>query len=72
MTKEIEDLQARIAFQEDTISTLNRQVTTLDGEVRDLQKQLHLLYKKMNDMVYQLEQSQGPADSSHDERPPHY
>ncbi|WP_045858906.1 SlyX family protein [Teredinibacter purpureus] len=72
MTEVIDDLQSRIAYQEDTINTLNQQVITLDKEVHDLQKQLHLLYKKVDDVVYQLEQGQTTVAALHDERPPHY
>lgn len=71
MSEHIEDLQARIAFQEDTIQTLNQQVADLNNEMQALQRQMHLLYKRVDDLVYQLEQSQS-APSPLDERPPHY
>jgi len=71
-TKDIEELQARITFQEDTINSLNQLVATLGQEVQDMHKQLHLLYKKMDDVVYQLEQGQAGVAGSVDEKPPHY
>ncbi|WP_185236558.1 SlyX family protein [Teredinibacter franksiae] len=67
-----EDLEARIAFHEDTINTLNNEVATMGREIQDLQKQFHLLYKKVDDIVYQVEQGQNGPVNTVDERPPHY
>jgi len=70
MTDEIEDLQARLAFQEDTLNSLNLQVVEQAREISDLQKQLSVLYKKVDDLSYQVERTQGVT--AENERPPHY
>jgi len=72
VSETITDLQARIAFQEDTINELNRQVASLNREVQDMQKQLRLVYKKLDDLVYLADQGQGQGIDTGDERPPHY
>jgi len=72
MIEEIEDLQARIAFQEDTIQTLNEQLGGLRREMQDMQRQMHLLYKKMDELVCQLDDGQTGSINPADERPPHY
>lgn len=72
MTDTISDLQIRLAFQDDTIDTLNQQVTQLAQDVTSLQQQLQVLYKKLGDMAYQLEQRSNSAATPVDERPPHY
>ncbi|TVZ39677.1 SlyX protein [Alteromonadaceae bacterium 2753L.S.0a.02] len=72
MSDAISDLQMRLAFQDETIDTLNQQLTELSDEVMSLQKQMRLLYKKMDDMAYQLEQRSNSAPNPVDEKPPHY
>ncbi|MBU2986002.1 SlyX family protein [Saccharophagus degradans] len=66
----VEDLQTRLAYQEDTLNKLNDLVVLQTRELADVKKQLALVYKKMSDMSYQLESQQdGGVDS---EVPPHY
>lgn len=65
----IEDLQTRLAYQEDTINKLNDLVVVQTRELADVKKQLALVYKKMNDMSYHLDSIQGGGE---DEAPPHY
>ncbi len=72
MTDTISDLQMRLAFQDDTIDALNQQVTQLAQDVTSLQQQLQVMYKKLGDMAYQLEQRSNSAAAPVDERPPHY
>ncbi len=71
---EIEDLQARLAFQEDTIQSLNKEVAALSQQILGMQQQMKHLYKKLDETVSQLEQSQGQASAVllDEERPPHY
>lgn len=62
---ELIDLQSRLSFQEDALSSLNEIVARQSTEIHNLQKQLQVLYKKIDDLKYDLEQ-----DSS--TPPPHY
>lgn len=64
----IEDLQARIAFQEDALRSLNEVIIKQNLEIQNLQKQLQLLYKRVDDLKYELEQGNAAPDSP----PPHY
>ena len=66
----VEDLQTRLAYQEDTLNKLNDLVVLQTRELADVKKQLALVYKKMSDMSYQLESQQAGGGDS--EVPPHY
>ena len=71
MTKEqeqIEDLQARVAFQEDLLSSLNNRVAEQEHEIEVLKKQLKIVYKKVSSLAGSIE-SAGEADEA---PPPHY
>lgn len=69
----VEDLQTRLAYQEDTLVKLNDLVAEQSKELADMKLQLALVYKKMNDMSYQLESlGGGEAGALVDEVPPHY
>lgn len=72
MSDTIADLQTRITFQDDTINELNTQVISLNREMQDMHKRLQLVYKKLDELVYQAEQGQGGDFGVVDERPPHY
>lgn len=63
------ELQTRLAFQEDTLHQLNQIVATQDQQIRQLNEQLRLLTKRMEDALYAQEQG---AHKITDERPPHY
>lgn len=64
----LSDIQSRIAFQEDALNSLNDVVATQSREIQELRSQLKLLYKKMDDLNYSLEQNADDSDSP----PPHY
>lgn len=62
------DLQSQLAFQEDTVQTLNEVVTEQQGQIERLNEMMVLL-------KHQFEQSQfdsGVDNSAVEERPPHY
>ena len=63
------ELQTRIVFQEDTLQQLNEVVTQQDQDIRQLQQQVKLLAKRLEDALYTQEQSTAKII---DERPPHY
>lgn len=67
MSQEIEDLQARLSFQEDLINGLNMQVANQAQDMQLLQKQMQILYKKLNTISEHI----GDVDEG-DEPPPHY
>jgi SlyX protein len=62
------ELETRIAFQEDALNSLNDVVATQNREIQELRSQLKLLYKKMDDLNYSMEQNSDDSDSP----PPHY
>ncbi len=65
----IVDLEARVAFQEDTIDALNAQVAEQGRQLDELRTQMQALYQKMDNLMYEWEQVGGGISQ---ERPPHY
>lgn len=69
LSRRIADLESQLAFQEDTIETLNRLVTQQAGELQLLHHQMRLLGEKFQQI------SDPEGSSSNDpaqEVPPHY
>ncbi|MFO1388562.1 SlyX family protein [Cellvibrio sp.] len=66
---ELVELQTRIAFQEDTINQLNQVITKQDADIIQLQQQIRLLAKRIDELA--LAQVGGGEEIT-DERPPHY
>jgi SlyX protein len=66
---ELIELQTRIAYQEDAISQLNQVVTKQDADILQLQHQMRLLAKRVDELSFTQTES-GEEISS--ERPPHY
>ena len=65
LSDRIDALEARIAYQDDTIETLNATITAQWKQIDALTRQLAML----NDRLQEAEaHSPGPAN----ERPPHY
>ena len=65
---DIEDLQTRIAFQEDIIDALNKRVNEQQSEINNLHLQLQHIYKKVQTMA-ELVDAEGDVDN---QPPPHY
>lgn len=63
---ELVELQSRMAFQEDAISSLNEIVAKQNLEIQRLQEQLKLVYKRIVDL--KPEHDEGTSESP----PPHY
>jgi SlyX protein len=61
----IDALESRLAFQDDTIETLNKTVTEQWTKIDALTRQLAALGERLQDAESQMP---GPAN----ERPPHY
>lgn len=66
---ELVELQTRIAFQEDTINQLNQVITKQDADIIQLQQQIRLLAKRIDELA--LAQVGGGEEITN-ERPPHY
>jgi SlyX protein len=66
---ELIELQTRIAYQEDTITQLNNVVTKQDADIIQLQQQMRLLAKRLDELSFTQE---ADGDDISNERPPHY
>lgn len=64
-----EDLQSRIAFQEDAIQALSMELSRQGGEIEQLRILCRDVQAKNQELREQLETLAG---SPQDERPPHY
>jgi SlyX protein len=64
----VEELEIRLAFQEDMLSELNNILSRQDGELIRLREQLRALSEKHVDLQYRVDQ----GGESAEERPPHY
>ncbi|WP_439134835.1 SlyX family protein [Pseudomaricurvus sp.] len=69
MQQQIEELETRLAFQEDTLNALDTIIAEQDRLLSRQQMQLQLLAEKFKTMESRLDDPQAPAA---DERPPHY
>ena len=66
MDNRLTELEAKLAFAEDLIETLNQAVIRQQGQIDSMQQQLRLLHQRMQDM--QPDEARTPRD----EIPPHY
>ncbi|RUO63834.1 SlyX protein [Pseudidiomarina planktonica] len=69
LTKRVDDLESQLAFQEDTIESLNQLVTAQSELLTQLQKQVRALTAKHQQFQ---EQQNDTADTNAHEPPPHY
>jgi SlyX protein len=65
---ELIELQTRITYQEDTIQQLNDVITRQDAAILQLQQQMRILAKRVEEVSF----IQEGGESIPDERPPHY
>ena len=68
LEEHIIDLQARVAFQEDMIQSLNVTIVQQDKALTALRLQLQRWESKLDDLAYSVESS----GASVNEKPPHY
>lgn len=66
---ELIELQTRMAYQEDTITQLNNVVTKQDADIIQLQQQMRLLAKRLDELSFTQDAG---VDEISNERPPHY
>lgn len=69
---EWEDVQSRLAFQEQTLTDLSDVVARQAEQIARLEQQLLALAGKYRDLRDAVEERPGGAVSPADERPPHY
>jgi len=65
----LDDLESRLAFQDDLIENLNEVVARQDQDLARLTLQLKALAAKLSDIS---QAGDGPADPAAHEIPPHY
>ncbi|MFL0796460.1 MAG: SlyX family protein [Cellvibrionaceae bacterium] len=68
LQSQIDELQARTAYFEDTLQQLNDVVSKQDEEIRELHKIIQIL----NGRIKNLPEGDGEKHSLRDEIPPHY
>ena len=66
MEERLNELEAKLAFAEDLIETLNQTVIRQQGQIDLIQQQLRLLHQQLQDAL------PDDAGSLRDEIPPHY
>ena len=66
--KEIEDLQVRISFQEDSLQELNLTVARQQTELEILRREL----RRLQERLLELERNQPGGEGGGVELPPHY
>ena len=64
----LNELEAKLAFTEDLIETLNQTVIRQQGQLDSMQQQLRLLHQRMQDAAPDDARARSPRD----EIPPHY
>jgi SlyX protein len=67
MEDRLNELEAKLAFAEDLIETLNETVIRQQGQIDSLQQQIRLLYEQM-----QSGSTSSEPRNLRDEIPPHY
>jgi SlyX protein len=66
----LDDLQTRLAFQDQAINDLNDVIADQQKQISLLQDQLKLLHDRLGDLSESVESSHD--NSKQDEKPPHY
>jgi len=66
MEARLNELEAKVAFAEDLIETLNQAVIRQQAQIDSLQQQLRLLHQQLRDAL------PDEARTPRDEIPPHY
>lgn len=66
----LESLETQLAFQEDTIESLNQLVTKQNNELKTMSERMRSLGRKLNQL--QNNESGPDADPSQEPPPPHY
>ena len=67
LVRRMDELETRLAFQDDTIQTLNDVVSRQELELERLQRALELLARRQADLAASM-----PGEAEDDQPPPHY
>ena len=68
LNSRVEELESRVAFQEDTLGQLSDVIAEQDAQIRVLVRRMQELGDKYRDLSFDL---QG-GDKAADQKPPHY
>ncbi len=66
MQKDIEELQSRVAFQEDSLQEMTRTLLDQQRQIDELKTQVEYLHKQLKEM------RESEVAISSEETPPHY
>ncbi|RUO38908.1 SlyX protein [Aliidiomarina taiwanensis] len=69
LVQRIDDLESKLAFQDDTIDALDKLVQAQSSELQTLHKYIRLLAEKIQP---EEDAEESPPFNLIDERPPHY
>lgn len=73
LEEQLVELQSQLAFQDDTINSLNEAVAAQQQEIIVLRQQLTLLKQRLDEQGERLAHGGGGDSASPaDEKPPHY
>ncbi|WP_105104278.1 SlyX family protein [Microbulbifer pacificus] len=64
----VDELETRLAFQEDTLTQLNDVIAAQDAQLRLLVSRLTDMVEKYQDLSYEMQKGLKPGE----EKPPHY
>lgn len=64
----VDELETRLAFQEDTLTQLNDVIAAQDAQLRALLGRVKDVAEKYRDLSYEMQKGAKPED----EKPPHY
>ena len=67
LTVRLDELETRLAFQDDTIEALNEVVSRQELALEKLQRAVELLARRQADLAASM-----PGESEADQPPPHY
>jgi SlyX protein len=70
LTRQMLELQSQLAFQEDTLTSLDAALALQQQEILLLRRQVELLLARQQE--YEANNDTGVAYSARDELPPHY
>ena len=70
LRRDLMELQSQLAFQEDTVQSLNDAMAAQQQEILTLRRQLELLKQRQDEQAvrHETDEAGGPQD----EKPPHY
>lgn len=68
LSARVDELETRLAFQEDTLAELNDVIAAQDAQIRALVGGMKEVTEKYQDLSFEVQKGGNPGD----EKPPHY